>query len=193
MKLSFDIDGWLKSSNNIKKLKSPNFDLRPKKTKIDLAVLHNISWPKGDFEGNEVEKLFLNKIDVSLKKNKFLSGLKVSSHFYIKRSGILVQFVSVYNRAWHAGVSKFLDNENCNDFSIGIELEGTDDEEFCEEQYITLFKLLFDLVVFLPSLKFITGHSYIAPKRKTDPGPFFDWDRLSIEIKKNKKKLKIFR
>ena len=193
MKLFFNKDGWLKSSSNIKKLKSQNFDSRPKKTKIDLVVLHNISWPEGDFGGNEVEELFLNEIDVTLKKNKFLAGLKVSSHFYIKRDGILVQFVSVYDRAWHAGVSSFLNNDKCNDFSIGIELEGTDNEEFSEKQYATLFGLLFELLVFLPTLKFITGHSYISPNRKTDPGPFFDWKRLSSKIEKNKKKLKIFR
>ena len=193
MKIFFDTNGWLKTSKNIKKIKSPNCDLRPKKTKVNLVVLHNISWPEGVFGGNEVEQLFLNNLDFNLKKNKCLSGLKVSSHFYIKRNGSLVQFVSVYERAWHAGISRFLDKRNCNDFSIGIELEGTDHVEFCEEQYTTLFSLLSNLIIFLPSLSFVTGHSYISPKRKTDPGPFFDWDKLSRKIAQNKKKLKIFR
>ena len=118
--------------------------------------------------------------------------ISVLIDFYIRRNGSLVQFVSVFDRAWHAGVSNFLNKENCNDFSIGIELEGTDHIKFCKDQYETLFSLLFGLVVFLPSLEFVTGHSYIAPKRKTDPGPFFDWVKLAKEIKRNKKNLKLF-
>ena len=193
MKFFFDFEGWLKSSNNIKKIKSPNWNIRPKKTNIHLVVLHSISLPEGFFGGKNVEKFFLNQLDVDLEENKFLSGLKVSSHFYIRRNGKLVQFVSIFDRAWHAGESSFLNKKNCNDFSIGIELEGTDFVQFCDEQYITLLCLLFSLSETLPSLEFLTGHSYISPGRKTDPGPFFDWDKLSLGLEEEKKSWKIYR
>jgi AmpD protein len=146
-----------------------------------LLVVHNISLPPGCFGGADIEALFCNTLDCSA--DPFyagLEGLQVSAHFLIDRSGALTQFVSVNERAWHAGVSSWAGRENCNDYSIGVELEGTDTLPFADPQYATLARLIVDLQQAFPALArgAIVGHSDIAPGRKTDPGRAFDWARL---------------
>ena len=160
---------------------SPNFDERPDNTNIDLLVIHAISLPIGNYNTQLIKDLFLNKLEPG--EDKFLRSiqdLKVSSHFLVTRQGHLIQFVPIHKRAWHAGISNYAGRKNCNDFSIGIELEGCDDEEFESEQYQSLSKLInflsHDLKI---SNKNIVGHADIAPGRKTDPGPYFDWDLLT--------------
>ncbi len=170
--------GWLtKAEKHI----SPNFDQRPKNTDIKLIVIHNISLPPENFEPENVKKFFMNELD--FKTHKFfqeIRGLKVSSHFVIDRIGKIYQFVSVYDRAWHAGVSSFKNQENCNDFSLGIELIGSDNTPFEDNQYISLNELIEALCNSFPKIKKenIIGHSEIAPGRKSDPGPFFDWSKI---------------
>ena len=119
-------------------------------------------------------------------------NLKVSSHFLIRRTGSLIQFVSLQDRAWHAGESSFLGRVRCNDFSIGIEVEGTDFENFNDAQYDTLENLILSIKNFLPGLSYITSHSFIAPGRKTDPGPYFDWNRVREAIETAKKNIFLF-
>ena len=191
-KFDFSDNGWCERGSNCRILKSPNFDSRPENTTIDLLVLHNISVPEGIFGGKEIENLFLNQLDASKKILKPLLTLKVSSHFLIKRTGNLVQFVSLWDRAWHAGRSSFLGRVGCNDFSIGIEIEGTDFEKFNDTQYDTLGNLIISIKNFLPELSSITSHSFIAPGRKTDPGPYFDWKRVREAIETNKKNIFLF-
>lgn len=161
---------------------SPNYDVRPDDEDISLIVLHNISLPPGEFGGQGVSQLFTNRLDKD--GHPFygkIHGLRVSSHLFIRRDGSIIQYVPFHLRAWHAGESCFDGRTTCNDFSIGIELEGTDDTLFREEQYSTLEKVLASLLVAYPSLspEKITGHEQIAPMRKTDPGPCFDWHRVS--------------
>ena len=171
--------GWIEEIEpNVAIIKSPNFNTRPESSIIDLLVLHNISIPLGRYGGGEIESLFVNKLNTSKKKFKSLHGLRVSSHFLVKRTGVIVQFVSIRDRAWHAGSSCFFGKENCNNYSIGIELEGTDLEPFTEAQYCMLNKLIESITSFFPSVKHLTGHSFIAPGRKTDPGPFFKWEEI---------------
>ena len=159
---------------------SPNFDERPNNVAIDLIVIHAISLPAGHYNTQLIKDLFLNCLDPG--KDEFLGSikdLKVSSHFLITRKGALIQFVSTNKRAWHAGISNYKGREHCNDFSIGIELEGCDDEEFEQHQYHSLSKLINFLSMDLQiNKKNIVGHADIAPGRKTDPGPFFDWTLL---------------
>ena len=159
---------------------SPNFDERPNNVSIDLIVIHAISLPAGIYNTQLIKDLFLNCLDPG--KDKFLGSikdLKVSSHFLITRKGALIQFVSINKRAWHAGISYYQGREQCNDFSIGIELEGCDEEEFEQNQYRSLSKLINFLSMDLQINKTnIVGHADIAPGRKTDPGPFFDWTLL---------------
>jgi N-acetyl-anhydromuramoyl-L-alanine amidase len=156
---------------------SPNFDERPD-TPISLIVLHNISLPPGEYGSNDVIALFTNCLDPNAHPYfAEIHRLKVSSHFFIRRDGSLLQFVSCLKRAWHAGQSNWRGRERCNDFSVGIELEGTDDEAFEDAQYIELNQLLKLLLARYP-IEAITGHSDIAPGRKTDPGPYFDWSRI---------------
>lgn len=157
---------------------SPNFDQRPEGVPIDLIVIHSISLPPGQYGGKGIEQLFTNQLNAD--EHPYyaqISGLRVSSHFLIRRDGVLMQFVPVAQRAWHAGVSNWQGRERCNDFSIGIELEGDDDTPFETAQYQTLQKLLNALVDRWP-IKAITSHSHIAPGRKTDPGPYFDWAQV---------------
>lgn len=156
-------------------LPSPNFDERPVGTQIELLVIHAISLPPGEFDGHGIEDLFLNRLDASA--HPYYAGvahLKVSAHFLIRRDGALVQFGSCSKRAWHAGVSSWQGRARCNDFSIGIELEGSDDAPFAPAQYDTLVALTRALRAAYPIVD-IVGHSDIAPGRKTDPGAFFDW------------------
>ena len=157
---------------------SPNCDDRPPGTEITLVVLHSISLPPGKYGGDAIERLFTNRLDPEAHPYfQEIRGLKVSAHFLIRRNGELIQFVPVEKRAWHAGASSWRGRERCNDFSIGVELEGTDDGAFAEAQYRRLAALIRRLKKTLP-LRDIAAHSDIAPGRKTDPGARFEWARL---------------
>lgn len=159
-------------------LKSPNYNDRPKNTIIDLLVLHNISLPPGKFGTGDVESLFLNELTISAHPfYQILEGVKLSAHLFIKRDGTFIQFVPFYLRAWHAGISCFEGRANCNDYSIGIELEGTDDIPYAHEQYHSLALITAEIMRTYPSItkERIVGHQTIAPGRKTDPGPSFNW------------------
>ncbi len=156
---------------------SPNCDARPEGEDISLLVIHNISLPPGEYGGDGIIELFTNRLDPTA--HPYYAGiahLRVSSHFLIRRDGELIQFVPCGQRAWHAGVSRWCGRERCNDFSIGIELEGSDFEPFTDAQYDTLAQLTRALKAAYP-IADIVGHSDIAPGRKTDPGPCFDWAR----------------
>ena len=168
-----------------KQCPSPNKDIRPVNTTIDLVVVHSISLPPGEYSGDAIEQFFQNKLDKSQHPYfEEIHTLKVSSHVLIKRSGEIVQFVPFHERAWHAGKSNYEGRECCNDFSIGIELEGTDSDQFEDIQYQQLAQLITALQLAYPAISdHITGHSDIAPGRKTDPGTGFDWDRLNNYIK----------
>lgn len=161
---------------------SPNFDERPFETIIRLLVIHNISLPPNDFSGNAIIELFTNQLDCNAHPYYAgLQNLKVSSHFLIRRRGEIIQFVPCIKRAWHAGQSCWQGIERCNDFSIGIELEGSDTIPFEAIQYVQLIALTKALFQAYP-LKHIVGHADIAPTRKTDPGPFFDWQHFREAI-----------
>jgi AmpD protein len=162
---------------------SPNHNERPPGESIRLAVVHGISLPPGVFGGTCIDDLFLNRLGPSASSElQSLLGLRVSSHFLITRTARLVQYVAVTRRAWHAGRSHFEGEEDCNNFSIGIELEGTDDQPYEQQQIEQLARLLVQLSQHIPSLSTVTGHSAIAPGRKTDPGPYFDWALLAREL-----------
>jgi len=179
MPLLLDRHGWLAPAPGVSLLRSPNCDARPADTQVSLLVVHNISLPPGQFGGPEVAGLFLNTLDYSSHPwLERLRGLRVSAHFFIRRDGRIVQFVSTDRRAWHAGVSRFAGRERCNDFSIGIELEGTDTLPYTGEQYASLRRLTHTLHARYP-LVAAQGHEHIAPGRKTDPGPAFDWTRFA--------------
>jgi len=158
---------------------SPNCNERTS-DEISLLVIHNISLPPGQFDTQAVERFFCNELDCSEHPYyQEIEGLEVSAHLLIERTGRVVQFVPFHKRAWHAGQSSFDGREQCNDFSIGIELEGTDDQPFTDQQYQQLANITQQLMSAYPLItsERITGHSDIAPGRKTDPGPCFDWDR----------------
>jgi N-acetyl-anhydromuramoyl-L-alanine amidase len=162
-------------------LLSPNRDARPPAATVDLIVIHGISLPPGGYAGDEVEAFFQNRLDTGRHPYYATIGaLRVSAHFYLRRDGRLVQFVPVHERAWHAGVSVYGARDACNDFAVGIELEGTDEEPYDERQYPALAALIVALRRAYPTLAAdaLAGHSDIAPARKTDPGPHFDWERL---------------
>jgi len=162
-------------------IESPNSDQRPEQQNIELIVIHNISLPPGQFGGPYIEQLFTNQLQPGDHPYfETIHQLKVSSHILIQRDGRITQFVPFHQRAWHAGESRYCGHECCNDFSIGIELEGTDDEPYEDIQYSQLAQLISSLQKAYPSLDrdAITGHCDIAPQRKTDPGPAFDWDHL---------------
>jgi len=174
MTFAIDPHGWCSAARCVP---SPNCDTRPDGVQPDLLVLHNISLPPGDFGGAAIERLFTNTLDWNAHPYyATLSDLRVSAHFLVRRDGELVQFVACAARAWHAGASCFDGRERCNDFSIGIELEGCDDRPFEPMQYETLAALTDALAAAYP-LVAVTGHQHIAPGRKTDPGPYFDWLR----------------
>jgi AmpD protein len=165
-------DGWCE---NVERLPSPNCDPRPPDAIVDLLLIHNISLPPCQFGGGYIAALFTNQLDCDAHPYfDQLRELRVSAHFLIRRDGSVVQFVSTLDRAWHAGASRFGDREKCNDFSIGVELEGTDFEPFEAVQYASLAGLTAALQLAHP-LRHIAGHEHVAPGRKTDPGPFFDW------------------
>ncbi len=160
---------------------SPNYDERPAHNLPELIVVHNISLPPGEFGGPFIGQLFTNQLEPS--EHPFfeeISHLKVSAHILIRRDGEVIQFVPFHQRAWHAGESNYCGRERCNDFSIGIELEGTDDVEYEDVQYRQLADMISTLCDSYPGLSkdAITGHCDIAPQRKTDPGPSFDWHKL---------------
>ena len=166
------IDGWIK---NVKQIKSPYYNDRPARQPISLLVIHNISLPPNQYGGPYVEQLFTGKLDPN--GHSYFADihqLQVSSHLFIRRDGEIIQFVPFDKRAWHAGKSVFEGKENCNDFSIGIEMEGCDTDNFTDAQYQQLTNVTIVLQQTYP-IKNITGHSDIAPGRKTDPGPYFNW------------------
>lgn len=176
------VDGWITTA---RKFNSPHFNQRPNIEDISLLVVHNISLPPAQFGNQFVEEFFCGELDH--KQHPYfeqLIDLRVSSHLYIKRKGELVQFVPFQHRAWHAGASHFKHRENCNDFSIGIELEGTDHEVFTDKQYATLAQATKTIMQTYPKISRdrIVGHSDIAPGRKTDPGECFDWHRYLSEL-----------
>lgn len=168
-------DHWL---TRARRIESANCNQRPNADAIELIVLHNISLPPGSYGGGFIEALFTNCLDCSC-HSAFadLEGLAVSSHLLIDREGVVTQFVPFDQRAWHAGQSGYGGRDNCNDFSIGIELEGVDDKPYTEKQYNSLVAVVGQLLEVYPGLnaEAIVGHSDIAPGRKTDPGPAFDW------------------
>jgi N-acetyl-anhydromuramoyl-L-alanine amidase len=171
---TIDADGWCRGA---RREPSPNCDARPDGIAVDLLVIHNISLPPGQFGGPQIPELFTNRLDCDAHPYfDQLRSLRVSAHFLIRRDGALLQFVSGNERAWHAGVSSFRGRERCNDFSIGIELEGSDFEAFEAAQYETLARLTVALQMRYP-LADVAGHEHVAPGRKTDPGPHFDWQR----------------
>ncbi len=165
---------WLKAGRRA----SPNFDVRPAGVVAELVVLHHISLPASQFEGDAVVDFFENRLDVAqYPQLAELAGVKVSAHFFVRRGGTVLQFVSCDDRAWHAGVSMWRGRNGCNDFSIGIELEGDDKAPFTDAQYAALNALLAALKFSYP-IKAVTTHSEIASGRKIDPGPTFDWSQL---------------
>ena len=172
--LNINAKGWL---NSAVRIDSPNFDARPI-DEISLIVIHNISLPPNEYGGSGVAQLFTNMLNPD--EHPYYAQIhtrKVSSHFFIRRDGELIQFVSCLQRAWHAGVSQWQGRERCNDFSVGIELEGRDDEAFEAAQY----QMLNDLIKVLKKtycIQQVVGHSDIAPGRKTDPGSYFEWQKI---------------
>lgn len=178
---------WLEE---IRRVESPNYDPRPAAA-IDLLVLHSISLPPGEFGGDHIDRLFRNELDPNA--HPFFAGiasLRVSAHLLINRHGEITQYVPFTHRAWHAGVSEFAGRGDCNDYSIGIELEGCDDATFTPEQYVTLTEITALITSHWPAITLdrIVGHCHIAPDRKTDPGPTFDWESwrasLSARLKR---------
>lgn len=175
--------GWF---DDVRHCPSPNCNPRPS-GEISLLVIHNISLPPAQFATGKVQEFFQNRLDVT--EHPYFAGiadLRVSAHFLIERDGAVTQFVSCLERAWHAGVSRFDGREGCNDFSLGIELEGTDDLPFTEAQYHALTTLTRQLQGAFTAITIerIQGHSDIAPGRKTDPGPAFDWTRYRAALGK---------
>lgn len=172
-------DGWYRLA---RKKPSPNFGPRPAQARIDLVVLHSISLPPGIYGGNQVAELFCNQLDWDQHPYfKQMEGLRVSAHFYIQRGGEVWQFVSCDDRAWHAGVSHYRGRDNCNDDSIGIELEGLEGDAFEAAQYEALAALCPALGQRYP-ITHIAGHEHIAPGRKADPGPGLDWNLLQKKL-----------
>lgn len=173
--------GLLADSPAVRFLPSPNQDDRPPGTAIELLVVHGISLPPGEFGGPWIDALFTNALDPAA--HPYFAGiasLRVAAHALIRRDGEIVQYVPFHRRAWHAGVSSWRGRNGCNDFSIGIELEGTDDLPYTDVQYLRLVELARALTAAYPGItpEAIAGHSEVAPGRKTDPGPAFDWRRL---------------
>lgn len=176
-------DGWLQGEG-VRQLPSPNCDMRPAGEEVSLLVIHNISLPPGEYGGCHIDALFNNGLDPMAHPYFMeIASLRVSAHVLIDRCGQITQYVPFYLRAWHAGVSMHRGKERCNDFSIGIELEGCDDQPYEDRQYETLQRLTMALLLEYPVLNrdniedHIVGHCHIAAGRKTDPGPAFDWSR----------------
>jgi len=168
-------DGWYRLARRVP---SPNFGPRPQGSTVSLAVVHSISLPPGVYGGDDIERLFTNRLDWTAHPYfEQIRGTEVSAHFVIRRTGELIQFVSVNDRAWHAGRSSWQGRDNCNDYSVGIELEGLEDTAFEPAQYTTLKNLLDALAQRWP-IDQIAGHEHVAPGRKRDPGAGFDWPHL---------------
>lgn len=169
--MNWQADGWLEG---VAWLPSPNFGERPA-GEVSLVIIHNISLPPDEFGGDWVEKFFLNQLDPQAHPYfATIADVQVSAHFYVRRDGRVIQFVGCDQRAWHAGRSCWCERDNCNDYSVGIELEGSDTQPFSADQYEALWPLLDALRCRYP-IAAIAGHSDVAPGRKTDPGPFFEW------------------
>ncbi len=178
------VDGWHSSAEI---LHSPNFNQRPEGTLVDMLVIHNISLPPEEYGGGFVQKFFLNQLDHDAHPYfETIEGLEVSSHFLVERDATITQFVSLADRAWHAGKSEFRGRTECNDFSIGIELEGCDHQCYTDSQYARLVELSADIMNTYPhiTLDRIVGHNDISPGRKSDPGESFDWSRYKTLLKK---------
>ena len=176
------LDGWLAS---IRRLPSPNCDARPPGSEPELIVIHGISLPPGRYGGPWIDRFFTNTLPAEADPYfATIQHLRVSSHVLIARDGALTQYVPFTMRAWHAGASNWCGRVSCNDYSIGIELEGTDDEPYDDRQYPVLAALIVALQQAYPALASgaVAGHSDIAPGRKTDPGPAFDWRRLERRV-----------
>lgn len=172
-------DGWCLGAE---KCESPNFGPRPEKAHIDLIVLHSISLPPGQYGGQCVQQLFTNQLNWDAHPYfQSIRGLQVSAHFFIERTGRVWQFVSCHDRAWHAGTSQYRGRSNCNDDSIGIELEGLEGETFETAQYDSLSNLCRAVGQQYP-IAHVAGHEHIAPGRKKDPGPGFNWERLQKNV-----------
>ena len=168
--------GWLRGARRVA---SPNFGPRPAGTAIDLVVVHSISLPPGEYGGHAIEQLFTNRLDAGAHPYfETVAALRVSAHFLVRRDGGLLQFVSCDERAWHAGASSWRGRADCNDFSIGIELEGLEGDRFEAAQYERLAATLSSIVARYPVLA-VTSHARVAPGRKNDPGAGFDWERLA--------------
>ena len=178
-------DGILQGATQVP---SPNYNQRPEQTEIQLLVVHNISLPPSQFGGGYIEQFFQNQLDWSVHPYfQTIEGMQVSTHLLILRSGEVLQFVNFNDRAWHAGRSTYLAKKECNDYSIGIELEGSDDTPFEAVQYTVLAEVIRVLQAAYPKiLQHLAGHSDIAPGRKTDPGPFFDWSKTRALIQQCK-------
>ena len=167
---------------------SPHWNLRPQDGEISLLVIHCISLPAGQFANSYIDDLFMGVLDINADQSfADLAGVRVSAHCVIFRDGMIRQYVPFQHRAWHAGVSEFDGRQNCNDFSIGIELEGTEHQPYTDAQYQSLVLLTRQLMQDFPAitLERIVGHQQIAPGRKTDPGPSFDWHRYQSALKEN--------
>ncbi len=176
--LSIGPDGWLAEGRGVLRRPSPNHDQRPDDEDPCLLVIHNISLPPGVFTGEAIIDFFQNRLDIAAHPwFEHIRDLRVSAHFLIRRDGTIVQFVPTVLRAWHAGVSSFEGRERCNDFSIGIELEGTDTLAYTDAQYERLDALAAAIRARHP-IRAVRGHEHIAPGRKTDPGEAFDWERF---------------
>jgi len=170
---------------------SPNQDERPEGSEPELIIIHGISLPPGEFGGPHIEALFTNCLDCTAHPYfREIEGMQVSSHLLVRRDGELIQFVPFERRAWHAGVSEFRGRSCCNDYSIGIELEGTDDTPYTDEQYGQLVAVIQAIIVAYPKItaRGIAGHCDVAPGRKSDPGPAFNWLRLYDGLGSNNEK-----
>jgi AmpD protein len=172
-------DGWYRFA---RRLESPNRGPRPAGAQVDLAVVHSISLPPGQYGGDEVQRLFTNTLDWNAHPYfKSIEGMQVSAHFYLRRGGELWQFVSCDERAWHAGASSWCGRANCNDYSVGIELEGLEDETFEPAQYEALAAVCAAIAQHYP-IRHVAGHEHIAPGRKQDPGAGFEWAVLQRDL-----------
>jgi N-acetyl-anhydromuramoyl-L-alanine amidase len=173
--------GWHRAARCVP---SPNCGPRPHDGDISLAIVHSISLPPGEYGGDAIERFFLNRLDFDAHAYfDRLRGLQVSAHFLVRRDGDVVQFVSVLDRAWHAGASCWRGRDNCNDYSVGIELEGLEGEPFERAQYTALARLLRDCRRQWPGVAEVVGHEHVAPGRKGDPGAAFDWALLARDLR----------
>lgn len=180
MKRAVWADGWWRHARRVR---SPNFGPRPKGAQTTLAIVHSISLPPGEYGGDEVLRFFTNRLDASAHPYfEQISAQRVSAHFFVRRIGEVVQFVSCDQRAWHAGASHWRGRDNCNDWSIGIELEGLEGERFERAQYRALIRLLHALRACYP-LNEVVGHEHVAPGRKADPGARFEWPRVARALR----------